>query len=535
MTEASHSAGRIRKTFLLLLGAVFCFRLWFSGTLPLSGDEAYHWEWSRHPAWGYYDHPGLTAYLILFFTRLLGRSTEWTVRLPALAMLTGTALVAYAWARRVARERQKGTEAAERAGLLAGVLVLIAPVFAVFAVYISTDPPAIFFNTLSLYLLRRALDDGGWADWLAAGAAVGLALLSKFLSFLMFPAVLLFVLCSPPDRRWWRRPQPYAAALCALAVLAPFLWWNATHDWATFKFNFVYRQTARGFSPALAAEFVAGQALALSPLLFGGALAGLWKAAQGWRRNGDRDGLYAALSALIPLGYFLCVAWQRRVGLHWPASGWAPALVWLGVQWAEPPPSPRARRWRRAALATALLLTIGLHAAVHLPPGWLQRQWSYGGSPRRINTGLQAERFGWRELGREVERRRAELAAARAARGLSAAGAAEGGVFVMAAEYGLAAGVAFYTPSQLPTHLWSARRTHGENYRFWDDYPRLRGCDAIYVSKKEAQAEAARAALRERFREVGEVERFPVFAAGREVRAFYLIPCLDFDGRGPPG
>jgi len=534
MTAERNSAGRYGRAFILLLGAVFVFRLWFATTLPLSGDEAYHWEWSRHPAFGYYDHPGLTAYLILLFTRLFGRSTELTVRLPALVMLTGTAVVAYLFARRVAAPRY-GLAAGGKAGFLAGLLVVAAPLFAVFSVYISTDPPAIFFNALTLYLFHRALVGGRWPDWLAAGVVLGLAMMSKFLSFLIVPALVAFVLISPADRRWLLRPQPYVAALCALLVFAPFLWWNATHDWATFKFNFVYRQADRAFAPKYAAEFIGGQALALSPVVFACACRALWQALARWRRDRDRSALYLGLCAAAPLAYFLYVSFERRVGAHWPASGWFALLVCLGVDWGGLQSDARdraARRWRAAALGVAIGLTAILHGLVHLPPSWVPTGWRYAGSPSRINTAKQAERFGWRELGLEVRRVCDEMAAARVEPGRQDASAGKG-VFVVCGDYGLAAATAFYTPSQMETHLWSTRRTHGENYRFWDDFPSLRGQDGLYVSKKQDNAIAARATLAAHFRRVGDVERFPVLVGGREVRAFFLIRCREFDGRAP--
>ena len=142
--------------FGLALTGAFLFRSWFITSLPLSGDEAYHWEWSRNLAFGYYDHPGLTAYLIRFFTWLFGRSTEFTVRLPALLALSGTAILCCLLAR-LAVKVSGGTEVeAERSGFLAGFLVIMIPIFAVFSVYISTDPPLIFFWTLSLYLYFKA-------------------------------------------------------------------------------------------------------------------------------------------------------------------------------------------------------------------------------------------------------------------------------------------------------------------------------------------------------------------------------------------
>jgi len=56
--------------------AIICVLLLLRGVmaavLPLSADEAYYWLWSQHPAWGYYDHPPMIAWLIRAGTLLLG-------------------------------------------------------------------------------------------------------------------------------------------------------------------------------------------------------------------------------------------------------------------------------------------------------------------------------------------------------------------------------------------------------------------------------------------------------------------------------
>lgn len=519
---------RPRNLFMVLWTAVFLFRLWFIGSVPLSGDEVYHWEWSRHLAFGYYDHPGLTAYLIRLSTWLFGGSTEFTVRLPALLLLSGAALVGFALARDIAERSGASRSVAGKAGFLAGCLFLFTPIYAVFSVYISTDPPVIFFWVLSLYAFHRALCGGGWLSWIGAGAAFGFAMLSKFLAFPLVPAVAAFVLLSKEHRRWLANPRPYVAGLVALAVFSPLIWWNATHEWATFMFNFVYRQEHRAFAPRYAVEFVAAQAGALSPGLWAFALAGLVWSFRDWRAGRSSAALFLGLSSALPLAYFFYTSLQRRIGLHWPAPAWAGILVYLAVRWAplaDVPARAREWKWARRSIGLAAVILVAASAIIHLPPSVFGWTWSYRGAPARINSGLHAERFGWRELGERVDAVTREMAAAQA-------GAARG-VFLITGQYGLSSAVSFYTPGQPYAHLWSQRRTHGENYRFWDRYGELKDQDAIFIAKKEDGAREALPKLREHFLSVGEPERLPVIVAGREVRAFFLVRCSRFNGDAP--
>jgi dolichol-phosphate mannosyltransferase len=513
---------------LILLGA-FVFRSWFITTLPLSGDEAYHWEWSRNLAFGYYDHPGLTAYLIRLFTWLFGRSTELSVRMPALVMLTGTAIVTYLLAR-LAVKVSGGTDIeAERSAFLGGVLIVIIPLFAVFSVYISTDPPVIFFSSLSLYLYFRAFFKGTWPSWIGAGIALGLAMMSKFLAFLIVPAVVLFALMSAEDRKWFARPHAYVSALCALLTFSPVIFWNATHKWATFMFNFVYRQEDNVFDPWHALEFIGGQALALSPGIFLFAIFCLWKAFRVWFVHKDRVALFLGVSSLVPLLYFLVVGLKRQVGVHWPAAGWIGAVVFVaGYLAADRGEDQRVTvrgslGW--ASVALCLVMTGLLHAVIHIKPGTLVKQWSYWGDPDRINTAALNERYGWRELGQWVRNTQDEM--------VTKEGQTAKDVFVFTGQYGLSAAISFYMPGQAQAHLWSPRRVHGENYRFWDDYASLKGKNGIFVAKDEKRIAGTISGLQAHFAFAGQPERIAILVDGKEARCFFLVRCYDFDGVEP--
>ncbi|MDD4870533.1 MAG: glycosyltransferase family 39 protein [Kiritimatiellae bacterium] len=525
MVEIENSVRRYRVWFCLVILTLFFFRLWFSGTLPLSGDEAYHWEWSRHLALGYYDHPGLTAYLIRLSTFLFNGSTEISVRFVALVMLTLTAIVVFLLARSVTRDRGGTDIQAERAGFIGGFLILIIPIYAAFSTYISTDPPLIFFWTLSLYLLYRAFSKGTYLAWILAGMAFGFAVMSKFLAFFIIPASFLFILISVKDRKWLGQWQMYAAGGVCLLVILPFVIWNMQNGWPTFMFNFIYRQAHTGFHPEKAIEFVGGQALALSPVIFGCAIASLWWALKKWKISQDRASLFLALTSIVPLIYFFCVGFRRQVGLHWPTAGWIGAVVlwscYTSMDWVD---RKYARRIEKIGIIICLFITISLYLLVHIPQRWIESGWSYWGDPERINLGKSVERFGWRELGQKVYDVKKEMLSQQKK---------QRGVFVICNQYGLASSVAFYTPDQMDTHLWVSRKVHGENYRFWDNYSSMKHMDAIFLAKVRGNVSAVIPHLRMYFVSVGEPEYYPVILEGKEVRSFYMVRCHDFNGIAP--
>jgi 4-amino-4-deoxy-L-arabinose transferase-like glycosyltransferase len=504
---------------------LFFFRLWFSGTLPLSGDEAYHWEWSRHLALGYYDHPGLTAYLIRLSTLLFNGSNEISVRFVALVMLTLTAILVFILARTVVRDRGGTDVQAERAGFLGGFLILIIPVYAAFSTYISTDPPLIFFWTLSLYLLYHAFTKGTYLAWVLAGVAIGLALMSKFLAFFIFPACFIFMLISDKDRKWFGQWQLYAGGGACLLVILPFVIWNMQNGWPTFMFNFIYRQAHTGFHPEKAIEFIAGQVLALSPVVFCCVIVSVWYALKKWKTTNDRSSLFLALASIVPLIYFFCVGFRRQVGLHWPTAGWISAVTlwscYSSMDWAE---RKYARSTELVGVVLCLCITVSLYILIHVPQRWIETNWRYWGDPEKINLEKSAERYGWHEVGQKVyDVKKMMLSQQKEQRG----------VFVICDQYGLASSIAFYTPDQMDTHLWVSRKVHGENYRFWDNYSTMKHMDAIFVTKKKNNLLTAVPFLRMYFVWVGKPECFPITVDGKEVRSFYLIQCHDFSGIAP--
>ncbi len=501
---------------LVVLGLTL--RLVGAATLPLSGDEAYHWEWSRHLAGAYYDHPGMTAWLIWFGELLLPGGGELAVRLPAMLSLAIAALLARLLARDVAVRCGAPSPLAGRAGWLAAGLVFFTPLPAAMSVYMSTDPPLQPLWLGAVWCGFRALTGGSTAAWLACGACLGLAVSTKLLSLGLVFALGFALLATREGRAWLRRPQPWLALLALGVMAAPMLWWNATHDWMTFRFNFAIRQREQVASPWHPLVFLGGQALVLTPgFAVLGLLACIWAA-----RQRDFAVRVVAWTALLTLGGFAMISLRRRIGVHWAAPAWLTALallavvVTLQVAFMQRRASRAAWRWSWRFSHAALALTY-LYVLLPMPLGKLEL---FAGQPRKILSELR----GWPELGAAVAAARTDLAAS------APPGAAP--PIVLSDQYGMCAAVAFYTPSRPPVHLWSVMRNHGRNYQYWDDWAALRGRDAVFTKKRPLE-DWERNLLAMRFASVGPVETVAVTLDGAPVREFYLVRCRQYDGVPP--
>ena len=183
-------------------------RLVAAAWTPLTFDEAYYWMWSKHLAFGYYDHPPMVALVIRLGTMIAG-DTELGVRLVSILLALPMSWAVY----RTAAILFGGQRVAATATILLNVTLMAA----VGTLIVTPDAPLLVASSFVLFFLAKVLETGRGAWWLAVGAAVGAALLSKYTALFFGPAILIWLVSVPKLRRWLVSPWPYLGGLVALA------------------------------------------------------------------------------------------------------------------------------------------------------------------------------------------------------------------------------------------------------------------------------------------------------------------------------
>jgi 4-amino-4-deoxy-L-arabinose transferase-like glycosyltransferase len=385
--------------FLLALTAA---RLIAAATIPLTEDEAYYRLWAGSLHLGYYDHPPMIAWWIRLGMTVAGDDPLGVRLVPTLACgLTG--LLIFDLARRLGATR----EAAARAGLWFNATLTVAAGGAL----ATPDAAATPFWVLTLWCLARTDGPRAGRWWLGAGAAAGLACLSKYSALFLAPGVLLWLAMKPGGLSSLRRPSPWLAAAVAVAIFGLNIAWNAQHHWETFGKQFG-RVAGHGFKPQFLAELVIGQALLLNPLIAVFLARGVrrpWRAPTG---AGQLDPSLLWASSLPFAAYLVVHSLHDRVQAHWPTPIY-PALAILAAAAADrvrPGSVLAAVRAGAAPFGLGLAALALAHAA--LPATDL----------RRLKDPTLALR-GWPAFARAVDARRQ----------------AEGAAWIGAASYGTAA------------------------------------------------------------------------------------------------
>ncbi len=348
------AAPRLAASHWLLL-ALLALTTWRLGAamhanLELYADEAQYFGWSQQLDWGYYSKPPMLAWIIRLGTELFGE-TELGVRSLAFLLYPLSALALFLAVRRLFAAAAD----AERWALAAALAFASLPLVALGSWLITTDAALLFFWSLSMLFLARALDGGAWRDWLALGLCVGLGGLSKY-TMVFFPVALaLYLFSSPGLRPWLRDPRPWAAAGVALLVLLPNLLWNAGHDFASFRHTAEISQLDRELlNPAAFGEFFGAQFMVFGPLMMAALLLAVFNARSWWAD--ERMRLLAFLT-LLPLAAFLGLSLLARAFANWAAFAYVAGAAFTAVA--------LLRAGRRRWLLAAVLVNLGIGAAIH--------------------------------------------------------------------------------------------------------------------------------------------------------------------------
>lgn len=378
-----------RAGALALMLLAYLMRLIYCSQIELLPTEAYYWNYSRHLDFGYLDHPPMVALLIRAGTTVFG-NTEFGVRIGALCSNLITALFMFRLARNLF---------GEASAWVAVVLMQTLPFFFLSGMVMNPDAPLTAAWTASLYYLERALIAQRARAWWGVGLCLGIGLFSKYTIALLGASGALFMALDSRSRIWWRRPQPYGAALLAAAIFFPVILWNAQHDWASFAFQGSRRLAearTSGLPLLLASAF-----LLLSPT---GAIAAIMllrrrAPSHSIEESTDRQRAwrFQQISLGVPLAVFAVFSLFHEIVVDWLGPAWIAALPFMAYSivhardiWA----TGFFMRLRGAWLPTlfALLLFDGVRFQYFAAgiPGF-----GYGDDPQIIPVG-------WRELGRQV-------------------------------------------------------------------------------------------------------------------------------------
>lgn len=350
--------GRAKNHLLFFLGikAVGLVAIILYAGIGLGPDEAQYWTWSQALDWGYYSKPPGIAWQIWLGTQLFGQ-TELGVRSLSLLIATLQAWAVYHLALQA--------ELTKRTAFWCGLCMAFSPLGILGAFFAVTDGGMLLFWTLACLTAVKAFKENRTphpcvvGGWIAAGA------LFKWPIYFFWLFLLPFYV-RDPSRRGKR--TIFLGVLISLLGLLPSLWWNWTHEWATFRHVLATMLGGSGGrSGGNLLAFVGAQVLLISPLLFILLVIELKK----WFKNRGQLSLplfFCGYVTVVSLGVAIFMACFQKMQGNWIAIAYPTAWVILGSGTIEQ--HPQKTFWLKVGLALSIGL-VGLSLAVaslyHVP------------------------------------------------------------------------------------------------------------------------------------------------------------------------
>lgn len=196
----------------------------------LSNDEAYYWFVCRPLAWGFFDHPPMISLLTWMGVNVFG-DTELGIRFFSL-LLQPLYLYLF-WT--LIRPAQG---ASWRMGLAYCVIAFSVPLLQLYGFVATPDAALMMSVALTLWSYDRfTKSSASWSSILLLGVSFALMAYSKYHGALV---VVLIVMSNIRLLTQWRF---WVSGAVALILIVPHLLWQMDHDWITFNYHLVSRNS----------------------------------------------------------------------------------------------------------------------------------------------------------------------------------------------------------------------------------------------------------------------------------------------------
>ena len=323
------------RLVLLWLGVWWIANLVQAGFTELANDEAYYHMFAERLAWGYFDHPPVTALLVWAGERLFGGELGVRFFFTVLQPL-------YLW---ILWRLIRPADAGRRDAALFVVVSAATLMLQLYGFIAVPDGPLMF--TTALFLLTfKWFSENRRRAWLWMGIAMALMAYSKYHG----ARVVLFALAANP--RQLLRPALYSSGAVALLLLVPHLVWQYEHDWASFAYHLSGRNSV--FRPGYVVEFLANMLVVFNPFF-------VPLYVQAWRKVKPQTPVGRALK-LLPVAFIVFFMLSSLRGYVQPQWVIVSCFGLVCVLFAYARRHPRTRRYVMRAGG----VTVGLIVLVRL-------------------------------------------------------------------------------------------------------------------------------------------------------------------------
>lgn len=295
------------NTFYLYWILALVLKLIIGASLPYSSDESYYWVWSQHLQLGYFDHPGMIAWINYLGQFLDGFGPRW----PSIFIGHLSWIVLYQLFKKELQQRLQ----------LWCWFMLLNPLLGWGLFLAIPDTPAVFFWSLSTLAAARwvELKHLKWAACL--GIALGLGFNSKYHMVLFVPCFLLWLTWT---KQWRNIPWPHVPVIIVTGLVCslPVLIWNYQNNFDSFLFQLKHGLGSEKPRLVWPLEYLGSQVALLFPTVFFVSL----------KRPESSRAKFLYVLGWFPVLFFLWTSFSARPEGNWPILGYSSLLTLAVLQ-----------------------------------------------------------------------------------------------------------------------------------------------------------------------------------------------------------
>lgn len=482
-----------------------------SGVIGLGPDEAQYWTWSQKLDWGYYSKPPAIAWQIWLGTEIFG-NTELGVRFMAIIIGSLLPLAVYFLARAC---RLKKTTA-----FWAGIVMALSPLGIMSSILATTDGGMVLFWTLSCIVIANALSGGKAPNYYLLGTFILCGALFKWPIFILWIFVLLAMVAFPEIRSI----HVVGGVGVSLLGLLPSIFWNYSHDWATFQH--VLTTIIGGHGKEIGAsplpkgnllEFIGAQASLLSPIIFVLMVISLVSMIKNISKVWSPLIFCGGITLILLIVYSILAIFQKMQG-NWCVFAYPSGIVLLC--WFACERASRGRIWLKWGVALSIILTVMVlsipfiqsHELVNLP---------YKINPFRHN-------LGWKNLESELQD----------------VGYDPNEHFLFGDKYQMTSILSFYSPGQKRSYFLNLHGARKNQFSYWPGMAEeQKGKTGYFVLAEnephltgsfEEKIEFYNTHLKEYFGHIELLGIRPLFYMGSSLmKGAIIYKCFNYNGKEP--
>lgn len=356
----------------LLLGVLFIKALILAGiivwgSLDLSPDEAQYWTWSQELAPGYYSKPPGIAWQIALTSFLFG-SSAWGVRCGSLVI---GFLIPYLLFR-----KSLCIGLTQKISFWAALLLATSPLGFFVSFAATTDGGSILFFMLAILFAAEGMVKKK-ISWPIIGLLIGCGALYKWVAFVAWVFILPLLYIYPQKKKGWLK-----GVLISLVALIPVLYWNFSHEWATFRHvgeTIFTKSSTRGNI----GDFLLANVGIVFPPFFYYCMRGGLKAFR------EKSAPFFFLATLFGgIGVYLMLSLFKKIQINWVFYFYPPLMI-LGAWWALSTFKKGEKHLKIGGILSSFLVIGGLLFFTLQPKSWFPL-------PYRMNPFQQ--NLGWSRL-----------------------------------------------------------------------------------------------------------------------------------------